>query len=88
MINDLIGLRYKLGAKYFNGCKEIDCFFLFAEVRQRLGLYEYSQESAIIYNEIICGKIPVKKALALISEFGQKTKKPADGDMAILDARV
>ena len=62
MINDLIGLRYKSGAQYFKGCQEVDCFFLFEEVRRRLGLYGYGQESAVIYDEILCGKIPVRKA--------------------------
>lgn len=86
MINDLIGLRYKSGAQYFKGCQEIDCFFLFAEVRHRLGLHEYCQESAIIYDEMLRGTIPAKKALSLISQFGEKTKEPRDGDMAILSA--
>lgn len=47
--NDLIGLPYQWKAKPEDGAT--DCLHLMSEVRCRLGLYDYSQDFAWIYDQ-------------------------------------
>lgn len=80
MINDLIGLNYKAGAKYFLGCSCIDCFALLCETRRRLGLVDYENEFQWVYET---ERLPVKKIIKAVREIAQKTDQPQNGDMAI-----
>jgi hypothetical protein len=80
MINDLIGLDYEAGAKYFSGCSRIDCFALFCEARRRLGLVDYEEEFQWVYE---AEKLPVRKIIKLMREIAEEVNEPKDGDLAI-----
>ena len=47
--NDLIGLPYQWAAKPEDGAT--DCLQLMSEARRRLGLYDYSQDFAWVYEQ-------------------------------------
>jgi hypothetical protein len=81
MINDLIGLNYKAGARYFDGCAEIDCFALLCETRRRLGLYDYEAEFQWVYEE---EKLPVRKIVKAMQLIATEISDPINGDMAIM----
>lgn len=81
MINDLIGLDYKAGARYFPGCSSIDCFALFCETRRRLGLKDYEDEFQWVYEK---DRLPVKAIIKAVREITRQTSSPQDGDMAIM----
>lgn len=81
MINDLIGLNYKAGARYFPGCSHIDCFALLCETRRRLGLYDYEDEFQWVYET---KKLPTREIIKQMRQISCKTETPADGDMALM----
>jgi hypothetical protein len=81
MINDLIGIDYQAGAKYFPGCSHIDCFALLCETRRRLALYDYEDEFQWVYEQ---DKLPVKAIIQVMRTIANKTGQPSDGDMAIM----
>lgn len=81
MINDLIGLDYKAGAKYFDGCRCIDCFGLFCEVRRRLGLRDYEQDFQWVYD---AERLPVRAIVKAMREIARRTESPQDGDLAVI----
>lgn len=85
MINDLIGLSYKAGARYFPGCSEIDCFALFCETRRRLGLRDYEDEFQWVYET---NKLPVKAIIKCMREIAFKTSSPREGDMALMGGGI
>jgi hypothetical protein len=80
MINDLIGLDYEAGARYFPGCSHIDCFALFCETRRRLELFDYEEEFQWVYET---EKLPVRKIIKAMREVTEETSEPKDGDLAI-----
>lgn len=81
MINDLIGLDYKAGAKYFPGCRSIDCFALFCETRRRLGLKDYEDEFQWVYES---DKLPVKAIVRKMKEIAEQVDSPKNGDLALI----
>lgn len=81
MINDLIGLNYQAGAKYFPGCLYIDCFALLCEVRRRLGLYDYENEFQWVYEQ---DKLPVKEIIKRMKVIAKPVEQPNNGDMVIM----
>ena len=81
MINDLIGLEYELGAKYFPGCTKVDCFSLFSETRRRLGLPDCEKEFEWAYNN---ESLPTKAILKAIKAIARRTEQPLDGDLAVV----
>lgn len=80
MINDLIGLDYKAGARYKPNCSRIDCFALFCEARRRLGLFDYEDEFQWVYTT---EKLPVKAIIKAMRKVSVRTDTPRDGDLAI-----
>lgn len=80
MINDLIGLSYEAGARYFPGCSHIDCFALLCETRRRLGLVDYEDEFQWVYK---ADQLPVKAIIKAVRKIAQQTNQPKDGDMVI-----
>jgi len=81
MINDLIGLDYKAGARYFPGCSHIDCFALFCEARRRLGLFDYENDFQWVYET---EKLPTKAIIKAMRTIAEKTDQPKDGDLAVI----
>lgn len=81
MINDLIGLNYKAGARYFSGCSHIDCFALLCETRRRLALYDYEDEFQWVY---ATEKLPTRAIIKYMKSIACKTETPHDGDMALM----
>ena len=80
MINDLVGLDYEAGARYFAGCSRIDCFALFCEARRRLGLVDYEDSFQWVYET---EKLPVRKIIKVMREIAEETNEPKDGDFVI-----
>lgn len=80
MINDLIGLDYKAGARYSPGCSCIDCFALLCETRRRLELFDYEEEFQWVYE---AKRLPVKEIIKAVRKIARQTDEPKDGDMAI-----
>lgn len=85
MINDLIGLDYEAGARYHDGCRCIDCFALFCEVRRRLDLYDYEQEFQWVYDT---DKLPVRMIIKQMRKIARKVDSPNNGDMAIMGGGI
>ena len=83
MINDLIGLEYKAGAKYQPSSPFIDCFGLLCEARRRLDLVDYEEQFQWVYE---AEKLPVKAIIKTVRKIAQQTNEPRDGDMAITGA--
>mgnify|MGYP007019973068 CR=1 FL=1 len=81
MINDLIGLDYKAGARYAPNCSCIDCFALLCEARRRLGLKDYEDEFQWVYES---KRLSVKAIIKAMQKIATKTDCPRDGDMAIM----
>lgn len=80
MINDLIGLDYEAGARYFPGCSRIDCFALFCEARRRMGMFDYEEEFQWVYKT---EKLPVRKIIKAMRLIAELVVDPLDGDLAI-----
>jgi hypothetical protein len=88
MINDLIGLRHETAAVFSPHCKTIDCFALFSETRKRLGMRDYYEDFAWVYDEMEDGILPIKKIFRKVRQIAWPTLSPLDGDLALLPARA
>lgn len=82
--NDLIGLPYKWAAKPEEGAT--DCLQLVGEARRRLGLYDYSEEFAWIYEKWEETSFPALQIVKWAREHGTKTA-PRAGAIGYLKAR-
>ena len=83
-MNDLIGLQYEWGASFSQGQDKTDCFQLVCEIRQRLGLSDYSQRLAWAYESYTAETLtPVRVARWLLQE-GKRLKLPEHGAVALL----
>jgi hypothetical protein len=75
-LNDLIGLQRAWGAKPGDGSGTVDCCLLAAEVRKRLGYYDFTPDLAWVFkqytDETFSGRYIVKWLL----EHGTKLKGP------------
>jgi len=89
MFNDLIGLRHKTAARFYSGCKEIDCFFLVVEARKRLGKNDDESKFMWVFDEYYeNGKFPVRKILSTINSIASPTESPEDGDLALISVSM
>jgi hypothetical protein len=88
MINDLIGLRHETAAKFFPGCKTIDCFGLFIETRKRLGLHDFADDFEWVYQEIDNQTLPLRKIAAYMKKIARRTDCPIEGDLAVLPSKA
>ena len=83
-MNDLIGLQYQWGSRFSDGAGKTDCFQLVCEIRQRLGLSDYSQRFAWAYESYTAETLtPVRVARWLLQE-GKRLKLPEHGAVALL----
>lgn len=88
MINDLIGLRHELTARFSPGCKTIDCFGLFIETRKRLGLHDFADDFEWVYQEIDSQTLPLRKIAACMKKIAQRIDRPIEGDLAVLPSKA
>jgi hypothetical protein len=84
-MNHLIGLSYQWGAIYSIDGK-VDCFSLFQEGRNSLGLHNYAKEFAWVYQEASQAQIPTRKILEQLHSIGKQVKSPSNGDLALVSA--
>ena len=83
-MNDLIGLEYQWGSHFRDGQGKTDCFQLVCEIRERIGLSDYSEKFAWAYESYTAESLkPARLARWLLSE-GKRLKLPVHGAVALL----
>jgi hypothetical protein len=77
--NDLIGLRFKYGAKPADQNGHTDCWHLCMEVRRRLGLNHLEHSFPWLYENYSEDYLTTRKILRWFLIFGEKIYEPRDG---------
>lgn len=74
--NDLIGLRRAWAAKPGDGTGTVDCCLLAAEVRKRLGYYDYTPDLAWIFEKYTDETFPRRMMAKWLLENSTRIKEP------------
>jgi len=77
--NDLIGLRFKYGAKPADQNGHTDCWHLCMEVRRRLGLKHLEHSFPWLYENYSEDYLTTRKILRWFLTFGEKIYEPRSG---------
>jgi hypothetical protein len=75
-MNDLIGLTRAWGAKPGDGSSTVDCCLLAAEVRKRLGYYDFTPDLAWIFERYTDETFPRRYMAKWLLQHGTKLKGP------------
>lgn len=75
-MNDLIGLQRAWGAKPGDGSGTVDCCLLAAEVRKRLGYYDFTPDLDWIFERYTDETFPRRYMVKWLLENGIKLKEP------------
>ena len=87
-MNDLIGLEYQWGSHFRDGQGKTDCFQLVCEIRERIGLSDYSEKFAWAYESYTAESLkPARLARWLLGE-GKRLKLPVHGAVALLNQQT
>ena len=70
--NDLVGMPYKWGAMPESGFT--DCLGLCSEIRRRLGMHDYREDYAWVYEQWDESNFPSREVLRWLRKNGQKTE--------------
>jgi hypothetical protein len=73
-MNDLIGLTRAWGAKPGDGSGTVDCCLLAAEVRRRLGYYDFTQDLDWIFERYTDETFPSRYIVKWLLQNGTKLK--------------
>ena len=74
--NDLIGLKRAWAAKPGDGSGTVDCCLLAAEVRKRLGYYDYTPDLAWIFERYTDETFPRRMMAKWLLANGTRIKEP------------
>lgn len=83
-MNDLVGLRFGWGHRPGDGSGMTDCFQLTCEVRRRLGLPDYADRFAWVYERYDEQTFPRRRIARWLLELGAKLPDPLPGAVALL----
>jgi hypothetical protein len=75
-MNDLIGLKRAWGAKPGDGSGTVDCCLLFAEVRKRLGYYDWTPDMLPYFDKYTDDTFPRLHMLRWLLKNGTKLDGP------------
>jgi hypothetical protein len=85
-MNDLVGLRYGWGHRPGDGSGCTDCFQLVCEVRDRLGLSDYRDRFAWVYERYSESDFPRRLLARWLLQHGRRLQAPWHGAVALLPA--
>lgn len=85
-MNDLIGLQYGWGHRPGDGSGRTDCFQLVCEVRDRLGLSDYREQFAWVYERYGEQDFPRRLLVRWLLKHGSRLQAPWHGAVALLPA--
>lgn len=83
-MNDLVGLRYGWGHRPGDGSGQTDCFQLVCEVRNRLGLSDYRERFAWVYDRYSEQDFPRGLLARWLLRHGTRLHRPWHGAVALL----
>jgi hypothetical protein len=83
-MNDLIGLAYGWGCRPNDGSGKTDCFQLTCEARRRMGLSDYADKFAWVYDRYDDATFPRRLVLRWLLENGNRITQPRAGAVALL----
>lgn len=83
-MNDLIALEYGWGHSPTDGSGKTDCFQLVCEIRRRMGLPDYADRFAWVYDEYEDATFPRRKVLRWLLQYGTKLETARSGAVALL----
>jgi hypothetical protein len=83
-MNDLIALEYGWGYRPADGSGKTDCFQLVCEIRRRMGLTDYADRFAWVYDEYEDATFPRRKVLRWLLQYGTKLETARPGAVALL----
>jgi hypothetical protein len=87
MFNDLIGLQYAWGHNPRDGSGCTDCFQLLCEAHRRLGMRDYSQDYAWIYDAYTEETLPGARVLRWLLMHGTRVAQHRLGAVVVLPGR-
>jgi hypothetical protein len=82
-MNDLIGLTYGWGHAPGDGSGKTDCFQLTCEARRRMGLSDYADKFAWVYDSYNDATFPRRLVIRWLIENGRRIDRPAIGAVAL-----
>ena len=83
-MNDLIGLEYQWGAHFRDGRGKTDCFQLVCEIRERLGLSDYSEKFCWAYWLYSPETLKPTHVARWLIQNGKRLKIPEHGAVALI----
>jgi hypothetical protein len=83
-MNDLVLLRYGWGHRPGDGSGLTDCFQLTCEVRRRLGLADYADRFAWVYERYDEATLPRSSIARWLLQHGERLTNPRPGAVALL----
>jgi hypothetical protein len=83
-MNDLIGLRYGWGRRPGDGSGMTDCFQLACEVRRRMGLPDYTDRFAWVYERYDQATLPRTSIARWLLQYGSRLVEAEPGAVALL----
>ena len=83
-MNDLIGLEYQWGAHFRDGRGKTDCFQLVCEIRERLGLSDYSEKFCWAYWLYSPETLKPTHVARWLLQNGKRLKIPEHGAVALI----
>lgn len=86
-MNDLIGLKRAWGARIGDGSGTVDCCLLAAEVRKRLGYYDYTPDLAWIFERYTDETFPLSMMAKWLLQNGTRIKQPERHAVVLLPGK-
>lgn len=86
-MNDLVGLAYGWGHRPGDGSGKTDCFQLTCEARRRLGLADYADRFAWVYEQHTEKTLPRSSIARWLIQHGRRLEQPEVGAVALLRGR-
>jgi hypothetical protein len=83
-MNDLIGLAYGWNCRPNDGSGKTDCFQLTCEARRRMGLTDYADQFAWVYERYTETTLPQSSIARWLLENGQRLTEPKVGAVMLL----
>jgi hypothetical protein len=83
-MNDLIGLAYGWGCRPNDGSGKTDCFQITCEARRRMGLSDYADKFAWVYDNYEDNTFPRRLVIRWLLENGSRITQPTLGAVALL----
>ncbi len=85
-MNDLVGLAYGWAHRPGDGSGKTDCFQLTCEARRRLGLADYTDRFAWVYERHTEATLPRSSIARWVIGHGRRLERPEVGAVALLPA--